>query len=264
VATISGLGTLAGIASGTSVILYTLPTSCSAFVVATVSTISPITGALSVCVGQTTTLADVLSGGTWSSGSTGVATVSAGTVSGISAGVADITYSYTGCVTDAMVTVNPLPAPSISVSSPTLSTTLPYVTYQWQLAGAAIAGATNATYDVLVNGVYSVIVTDSNGCSGTSDVVIVTNVGVQNINFAADGIKVYPNPNDGSFSVNVLSGTPGIAEIMVDNVVGETIKTFTATVNKTEHVQLNVPAGMYFLTATTADGQKRVVKLIVQ
>jgi len=55
-----------------------------------------ITGADSVCPGQTITEVSSVAGGTWSSGNAATATVAAdGVVTGIAAGTADITYTYT-------------------------------------------------------------------------------------------------------------------------------------------------------------------------
>lgn len=74
--------------------------------------IGPITGNLNVCVGNTTTLADTATGGTWTSGMVTVATVGSttGIVSGLAAGTAEITYTTgTGSVT-AIVTVHPTPS----------------------------------------------------------------------------------------------------------------------------------------------------------
>jgi uncharacterized protein YjdB len=65
-----------------------------------------ITGATTVLVGQTTTLANTTSGGTWSSSVTSRATIGSvsGTVTGMSTGTSNITYMMsTGCfVTQAM------------------------------------------------------------------------------------------------------------------------------------------------------------------
>ncbi len=72
--------------------------------------IFPITGTLTVCQTHTTTLADATSGGTWTSGTTSVATVSsAGVVTGVAAGTSVITYNVSGNSVYATVTVNPLP-----------------------------------------------------------------------------------------------------------------------------------------------------------
>jgi hypothetical protein len=76
-----------------------------------------------------------------------------------------------------IVVVNPLPTTSIlsSLGSPinygdltTLSTTAPYVTYQWYRNGAIIVGATNVTYDIGDGGIYTCEITDGNNCKGQS------------------------------------------------------------------------------------------------
>jgi uncharacterized protein YjdB/subtilisin-like proprotein convertase family protein len=105
-------GVLAGVASGTTTISYTLPTGCLTTRVATVVAAPSATlGTASVCVGLTTSLSNATSGGTWSSSAPSVATVSTfGVVTGISAGNTNISYTLpTGCSIFREVTVNPLP-----------------------------------------------------------------------------------------------------------------------------------------------------------
>lgn len=92
----SGFGT--GLSAGVAFITYTLPTGCHVEVADTVysSTPAPIIGPSSVCAGITITLLDTTPGGAWSSSNTAVATVSpAGIVTGVAAGTAIISYSYT-------------------------------------------------------------------------------------------------------------------------------------------------------------------------
>ncbi len=76
-----------------------------------------ITGASSLCVGATTTLANPTgaTGGTWISNNTSIATIgsSTGIVTGITAGIAVITYSVNtpcGALATRTITVNALPA----------------------------------------------------------------------------------------------------------------------------------------------------------
>jgi Peptidase C10 family/Spi protease inhibitor/PKD-like domain/Secretion system C-terminal sorting domain len=73
--------------------------------------IQPITGTATVCAGLTTTLADVTTGGTWTSGTTSVATIdpSTGVVYGVAGGTSNITYSVSGSTVTKIVTVNPAP-----------------------------------------------------------------------------------------------------------------------------------------------------------
>jgi len=65
-----------------------------------------ISGTLSVSIGGTTILSGTPAGGTWSSGTTSVATIDAsGTVSGVAEGTSVITYSVGGCDATETVTV---------------------------------------------------------------------------------------------------------------------------------------------------------------
>jgi len=101
------------------------------------------------------------------------------------------------------VTLYPTPVPVITNTGGVLSTGL-FVTYQWQLNGVNINGATSATYRIVQNGRYTVKVTDVNGCTGTSAIL---NIGtdVSHINGAAD-ILIYPNPAQNQ--VSVKAGMP--------------------------------------------------------
>ncbi len=114
VATISASGVVTGVSAGTSVVSYTLPTSCASSVVVTVNPLpAPVTGTQIVCVGSSITLSDATPGGIWNSSYTPVATVAFGTgvVTGIASGTANITYTLpTNCKSWATVTVNALPA----------------------------------------------------------------------------------------------------------------------------------------------------------
>ncbi len=111
IASVSGAGVVTGGSAGTAIISYAV-SGCYATRVVTVSTPPPaITGTFTVCAGNTTTLSNTSSGGTWSSGNTTVATVdiSSGIVTGATAGTAIITYHVSGCYTTATVTVNTSP-----------------------------------------------------------------------------------------------------------------------------------------------------------
>ncbi len=79
-----------------------------------------ITGPNIVCVGSTITLSDATTGGTWSSGSTSIATVgtSTGVVTGVSINPVVIYYSVSsGCSVTTVVTVTALPSPITGATS---------------------------------------------------------------------------------------------------------------------------------------------------
>ena len=145
-------------------------------------TVAAITGATNVCTGLTTQLASATVGGTWSSSNTAVATVNAsGVVTGVTAGSAVMTYTFTnanGCSssTTTNFTVNPLPTATITTSGSTTfcqggSVTLTANTassYQWS------NGATTASITVNASGNYTVTITNANGCSAVSVPTTVT------------------------------------------------------------------------------------------
>ena len=100
------------VGAGTAIITYTLGTGCSTSTSITVTPLpASITGTTNACEGATSTLLDATSGGTWSSSNTSVATAGGGTINGISAGTAIITYTVpgAGCIATTLFTVNPTP-----------------------------------------------------------------------------------------------------------------------------------------------------------
>ena len=86
----------------------------------------------------------------------------------------------------------PVPLPVITQNDTFLSTGA-YVTYQWQLNGNPIPGANAQTYIATLPGLYTVLVTDANGCKGLSTTVTVTILGVENI-MSGTAISLSPNP----------------------------------------------------------------------
>jgi len=105
-------GLITGVGAGSANITYTLGSGCYVTKAITINqTPFPITGTDVVCIGQVTTLAESLTGGSWTSGTPAVASVDAsGNVTGILSGTSIITYSFsTGCLTSRVVTVNSLP-----------------------------------------------------------------------------------------------------------------------------------------------------------
>jgi len=95
---------------------------------------------------------------------------------------------------------------------------------QWFLDGDVIAGASQATYTPTENGEYTVVLTDANGCSSTSDPFLLQNVGINALRMAAPEIQVFPNPaNDQVYVQLPSSGSTGYQLVtLVDN-AGRTV-----------------------------------------
>ncbi len=74
-------------------------------------------------------------------------------------------------------------------------------------------------------------------------------------------IEMMPNPNKGLFSLKII--TPGDEDVTlhIADVTGRDITKLTLRTNKPTDIQLNVPAGMYYITAETSEG--RIVEKIV-
>ncbi len=113
VATVAATGLVTAGIAGVATIRYS--TGCGTDATQVVNVISAplaIGGAATVCVGANTTLSQAITGGTWTSSNTAVATVSAtGIVFGAGAGTAIINYS-TGCGTDVSHTITAIASPS--------------------------------------------------------------------------------------------------------------------------------------------------------
>ena len=155
-ATVSG-GVVSGIAAGSAIISYSFTNSCGTAVDSMMVTISPlpnagfITGSPIVCAAAHTTLADLTTGGIWSSSSSS-AIVAGGVVTGVSAGNAIISYSVAnGCgtaVDTMMVTINHLPIAGVITGpsmvceggSVTLMDTAPGGAWNSSSLSASVAG----------------------------------------------------------------------------------------------------------------------------
>ncbi len=189
----------------------------------TSSTVPAIGGLSSVCSGSTITLTNSLSGGTWSSSNTSVATVSSsGVVTGISAGTAVITYAgpSSGCYTAATKTITVLETASTTTLSSSGSYTVPAnaksVSIQvWGAGGGGSKGYTGLKGTGGGGGGYALQIVSVN----PGDVIAVT-VGTGGL-----GATVSGNGNDGGTSSatagsTTISATGGLAGVSTNTPSG--------------------------------------------
>lgn len=176
-------GLLCGVSVGTTFITYTLPTGCITVGVVTVEPTPPNpTGITSICVGGVTTWSHAEPGGTWSSSDTNIAKVfvGTGTITGIAAGTANITYTTAiGCATFTTITVNPVPPASTGIqylcvnNTTTLSNSLPGGSW-WS---ANVAVATVGSNDGVVTGIsgldtVTIFYVMPSGCAAATTVTV--------------------------------------------------------------------------------------------
>jgi uncharacterized protein YjdB len=171
VATATASGVITGVAAGTTIITYSLGAGCSVTTVVTVNA-SPaaISGTASVCTGLTTSLSDGVAGGVWTSGNTAIATVAAGTVGGVAAGTATISYALGSCVAARVVTVNASPTAILGTTTvcegttTSLSDAVPGGTWSSSFTPVATVSGTGLVSAVGA-GTSTIVYTTTGGCS---------------------------------------------------------------------------------------------------
>lgn len=246
----SSSGIVTGLVDGITFIVYTLPTTCStSFFLRVLPPLPPIAGSLEVCTGTVTALSDLATGGTWSTNNAFVADIdSSGKMSGQFPDTTTISYSVYGCVTHALVTVDPLPNPVLSYNSATqaLSTFNYYTSYQWfDSTHGAIPGATNNIYIIpLGSQFYRVVVTDTNGCINSS--VYRNPLEVSSLDAAS--VRIFPNPA----TDHVFIEAPKVLNVVVSSIDG---KTLLQKEHATEIDISKLAKGIYMMTLTDDEGQ---------
>ncbi len=108
---IDAAGVVTGLVAGTNVVSYTAIGCYRTGIVTVNPAVAAITGSATTCIGRNTPLANSVSGGTWSSSTPAVGTISTvGQVTGLTAGTTTITYTVSaGCAATLVVTVNTPP-----------------------------------------------------------------------------------------------------------------------------------------------------------
>ena len=86
---------------------------------------------------------------------------------------------------------------------------------------------------------------------------------VTSSNSGSVDVLAYPNPVDAqTVTVNVSSNSPGRSQLLFTDISGRKMKECIISTNTLEKIEIDFPAGLYILTATTAEG-KTSRKIIV-
>ena len=121
-------------------------------------------------------------------------------------------------------------------------------------------GSVNLTINPIINTNYTVTGTDANGCKGTGTVQVKVNTctGISELS-NQNGLKIYPNPNNGEFTIESQLAI----DLLIINELGQTIKNIQ--LSSANNLQLKVSDlsnGIYFIVGknkTTNINQKIIV-----
>jgi len=155
------------------------------------------------------------------------------------------------------------PAPAISLSGDTFTSSAK-TTNQWLLNDTLIKGATGQEYIATTDGDYSVMVTDTDGCSNVSTFIHYTVTGVNQFAYRLN-FKIYPNPSPNTFIIS-LDTKQENAEIALYDVMGKKLAGFaindfqTFTVNASDY---GMKSGVYILSVR-AGNSIYIGKLVVE
>ncbi len=255
--------TITGAAGGSFVTTVTLtaPPALLATSTTTQSCIGDSTGAIDLTVAGGNSCQPYTYG--WSNGA------STEDLNNVAAGSYTVTVTdLAGCSTVHTVTVGSFPAlnPTFTASGNLLTCVQSFTSYQWLLNGSAIGGATASTYTVTQSGSYSLLVTDVNGCSATSDTTNLTIVGLQDAMGDWMGLSIYPNPARNEFRLRTAAPIGYSITVTVNDMFGHRFsETVLPELGHEAAFDIKAfSAGTYVVEVVSEFGQRKLFRLVVQ
>jgi hypothetical protein len=151
---------------------------------------------------------------------------------------------------------------SISQTGNTLTVAEAGANYQWFVCNDTNLPLGNGqSFTPTESGSYYVIVT-KNGCTDESDCQSITVLGTIDTSTSLSMTNIYPNPNNGSFTLAFGIQLTN-ATIYVKDVLGKTIYITQASGDKL-NIQLNEAKGIYFVSIQTEQEERTTLKLLVE
>ena len=122
---------------------------------------------------------------------------------------------------------------------------------QWYDGNGQISGATSKTYKPLKTGFYYVIL-DNHGCISESSDTLSINTGIAGMEKNVK-LNIYPNPNNGRFSIHFDAIQGKLTETSIFNYQGQLIyhQKLTSNISDLSIDLHNQPAGIYLLKTKT-------------
>ncbi len=140
-----------------------------------------------------------------------------------------------------------------SIKATVIGGTPPY-TYSWSNAQTA-----DSIFN-LINGNYTLTVTDSNGCSISGSTAVLLEYPLNIKTTDAEDFKIYPNPTiNKNCVIDFTNNTE--KEVVIFNILGEKIQSLVTT---NERVQIEFPESGIFILKIKEEGKNYTQKIIVQ
>ena len=225
----------------------------------------------SVCEGESVTMQALSANAyTWSAGPSFNAAIT------VTPTTANNTYTVIGsnsfgCTASAVQQIQVNPLPVVSVSGTTLicqgyTTNLTANgagangSYEWK-ASTLYLQSPVASVSPNETTTYSVVATDGLGCKGTGIVIVAVDpcLGLQSFNSSSSQVSVYPNPNSGVFTVELVNGVNKTIEVM--DVTGRVVLSNTTT-NNTTDVNISTLANGVYYVKVKSENVSEVIKVV--
>lgn len=158
-----------------------------------------------------------------------------------------------GCdsiITTELTVLNPV-SPILSIVGDTLTCQNSYLSYQWYDELGKIQGKTSNQLIITKSGSYSLSVIDVNGCTLVSNEVTIVYSSAKSIPANTYKIQVFPNPNNGKFSIRTEGIHDKKCQLQFVNSVGQVqlVKNFS-NINNSGNSDVDVTElakGIYYL-----------------
>lgn len=148
------------------------------------------------------------------------------------------------------------------------------------ITASATGGLTPYTYSIngtnyfsgslfsnLAPGTYTIYAKDNNGCISTFSVVVESTIGLEEFDGTFQVVKLYPNPNNGIFELEVNGIVGNDLTCKLFNINGQEVSSFKVDVvngkaSKTIEMSRKLAAGSYYLGIY--NGNKAIVKQFIK
>ena len=267
-ASVSTTGVVTGITPGIDTIKYTPSGTCPMVATKEVTVnASPAVGTIiasaNVCVGDSIILRDTIAGGTWST--TGhYSNVADSFMIGITPGTDTVKYTITTALCGSTsitkrITVNPLPyADEITGSNfvyvgETIILKDSTTGGTWSVKGENAIVTAGGRVGGLKEGADTVLYSVRNSC-GTYTSIFPINVFPAGGAGTVNEIRLFPNPNNGAFTVKLISANTENVPVVISTADFKVISVMELTTNTEQTLNSELASGVYFLSVASKKG----------